>query len=59
MEEKDLESLSEYMYIIGGTEENSPSLHKYDQSNNSFQKVSELQKDMLSSLLCPVLMVTE
>lgn len=44
MEEKDLESLSEYMYIIGGTEENSPSLHKYDQSNNSFQKVSELQK---------------
>lgn len=44
MEEKDLGNLSEYMYIIGGSEENSPSLHKYDLSNGSFQKVSELQK---------------
>jgi len=44
MEEKDLDSLPEDMYVIGGSEENLPSLHKYDQLNNSFLKVSELQK---------------
>lgn len=43
MKEKDLENLSEYIYIIGGSDENSPSLHKYDLSNGSFQKVSDLQ----------------
>lgn len=43
MEERDLESLPEYLYAIGGRDEDSPSLHKYNLSNGSFQKVSDLQ----------------
>lgn len=44
MEERDLKSLPEYLYAIGGLDEDSPSLYKCNLSNGSFQKVSDLQK---------------
>lgn len=44
MEERDLKSLPEYLYAIGGLDEDSPLLHKYDLSNSSFQRVSDLGK---------------
>lgn len=44
MEERDLKSLPEYLYAIGGLDEDSPSLYKCNLSNGSFQEVSDLQK---------------
>lgn len=44
MEERGLKSLPEHLYAIGGLDEDSPSLHKCNLSNGSFQKVSDLQK---------------
>lgn len=44
MEERKIDSLSEYIYVIGGSDEDSPSLHKYILSDGSYQKTGDLQK---------------
>lgn len=43
IEEKNLDQLKEYMYVIGGIEE-SPSVYQYIQGNDELQKKSDLKK---------------
>lgn len=56
--EEDLGVFPEYVYY-GRWRKNSQIITQIDKSNNSFLKVSGYKDINLSSLLCPVLMVTD